>query len=711
MSQRKMRNHLATAILLCSAVLVPGGTKLQAFATGSGNDPLAAAGRLIRSHQPKEARAALLPALENCRQKGDRETEAIALFFLGIIDSMEANPSATSANVEMSAKLFESQGEDFAAWFVLATLAEGEMDRWDCADAVAGHRKALDLLARSKASARPFSMSAFVRMSDLLGFQNNAAGILQAQADVFKPLLLMIAEANSRLSLGRSLVELGRLDEADHELSRVGELSSFFNGMFEAPLSLQLGSLRRRQWRLDEARESYKRALRAAEPGPGRSRNENLELSSLESLEEIEELSGRIDDALAWNDKAAGIARRRGDRAMEACSLDHRGRILMAGQRFDAAEKTFSMALDVARSAEHKALEGLIHKDLAFLDLTRGRDGRAVTHLETAAVLFRAENLSQAELMTRVLLATAYYRIGSESVAGSVTEEAEHVAADREEKNLVGLVDALGRFLQNPGDSSEIESLSAQLSKGDEDGLIPWNLIKTCFKATSALANSGPPMELPDIPLSTGGDAAATGYAYWTLGLVHLQRGNLGSAREMWTKALAVTPDRERNADILIALGTSYWREGSYKEAFPYFVRAVEAIELAGQDMAEGELLSGFMGNHRQAAYHFVIEALIEQGRFDEAFDYAERSRARAFLQDLGSRDVASRTGGDPALTSEIEALRIKIVEWEQKSLFLPPRESARVAEDLAQARRRYASLLARLKISRRSAIRPRAPG
>ncbi|HEX8154435.1 MAG TPA: CHAT domain-containing protein, partial [Thermoanaerobaculia bacterium] len=105
---------------------------------------------------------------------------------------------------------------------------------------------------------------------------------------------------------------------------------------------------------------------------------------------------------------------------------------------------------------------------------------------------------------------------------------------------------------------------------------------------------------------------------------------------------------------------------------------------------ADDELIAGYFGTGRRWLFDFAIEALLHEGKAAEAFDYAERARARAFLQLIGNHRLSPGRGGNERLVREAEALRTRIAEWERAGSAIPT--------DLANARREYRTLIGRLK-------------
>ena len=123
---------------------------------------------------------------------------------------------------------------------------------------------------------------------------------------------------------------------------------------------------------------------------------------------------------------------------------------------------------------------------------------------------------------------------------------------------------------------------------------------------------------------------------------------NLRAADEAYT-ALLATPKISESADMycfsLADLGVIRLRQARYVEGIDLLRKAVDEIELQRSTLATESAKIGFFGN-RQGVYEALIAALVAQGLNRQAFEYVERSKARALVDMLAAkRDFAVRTG------------------------------------------------------------------
>ncbi len=113
-------------------------------------------------------------------------------------------------------------------------------------------------------------------------------------------------------------------------------------------------------------------------------------------------------------------------------------------------------------------------------------------------------------------------------------------------------------------------------------------------------------------------------------------------------------------------MGDLYWlaqfargriaeQEKDAARAAALYAGAVEVIEQQRATINSEASKIGFVGD-KQAVYERLIALLVEQQRLPEAFDYVERSKARALVDLLASKKDFAAEGADPQKTRQILA-------------------------------------------------------
>ena len=118
------------------------------------------------------------------------------------------------------------------------------------------------------------------------------------------------------------------------------------------------------------------------------------------------------------------------------------------------------------------------------------------------------------------------------------------------------------------------------------------------------------------------------------------------------------------SAYVLLSLGFTAQRRNQLSEALNFFKSAVEQYEGCMFPRDADDLYTECESStpeNPQSVYDPLIELLLQSGRYDEAFWYMDRKRARELRDDLGALDVNSRTQdvtADLARFSHLRALQ-----------------------------------------------------
>jgi hypothetical protein len=149
---------------------------------------------------------------------------------------------------------------------------------------------------------------------------------------------------------------------------------------------------------------------------------------------------------------------------------------------------------------------------------------------------------------------------------------------------------------------------------------------------------------------------------------------------------------------VLSLIGQSYLGEGNLQEALRFMTQAADALDQSVDEIRLEEFVAGYLDGPQQGLYALLIDMLSAFGRHEEAFDYAEKGRARAFLRNLGAPRVQLPVQADRSLALEAEAARKRVLEIERRQVADPANDTMLLAAELQTARQRYEAALTRLK-------------
>ncbi len=183
------------------------------------------------------------------------------------------------------------------------------------------------------------------------------------------------------------------------------------------------------------------------------------------------------------------------------------------------------------------------------------------------------------------------------------------------------------------------------------------------------------------------------------------ERGRYGEARDAYLLVLRVAsrsvPSSELEARSLHSLGLIDRSEGRAKEAAAMFGRAIDALDSQktrlGGPIEARELFSAAYAD----MYRDLIEALVDLGRFEEAFSVLERSQARLLLTMLAERDLVLPSNVPPELEEERVREDAEYDRAQRQLRDLAPTEHAirrELLDRLAALRDRRSSTVERIK-------------
>lgn len=148
---------------------------------------------------------------------------------------------------------------------------------------------------------------------------------------------------------------------------------------------------------------------------------------------------------------------------------------------------------------------------------------------------------------------------------------------------------------------------------------------------------------------------------YHVLGEIYLQKKDTDKALENFHRALSIhekqrrvfPKDSTRIGDVLLQVGKPV-------EAVSYYQRAIAEVESARSLLQSGQSRQSFFDG-RVDPYFGIINALSATDRPEDAFNYSERVRARAFLDLLGNKLRFSRASRD--VEDEKQALHDRVAQ------------------------------------------------
>lgn len=416
-------------------------------------------------------------------------------------------------------------------------------------------------------------------------------------------------EAEFRNNLGNVLLARGRFRDAGSEYERAIAFARARGfGAIEAAALHNLGIIQQMLGDIRAARATLESTLALAlarGDGALASHAESNLANVLFSLGEAARAESLHHAALARDIEA-------GDAKSIVADIENLARVLLARGDYSAAADTIEAAI---RVCEERGLR----RERVYLLVARGailRDvnefDEALGALRDAAAGARAIGDRAAEGLAETRLGEVFARLGDFAEAGRRFETATHALEETED--AIGLVVAKNQEANALFLSGEIEAARAAAD------------------SAAALA-------------ARCGAVEERARALWTAARASAVRGDAREAAALLARAEATLPRgfyRDLAWQIDLARSEAYERAGDRESAAAALARGIETIEDVRGSVL-GQRARARYVEDKETVYRAAVSVLLALGRDADAFDAAERARARAFL------DVMAGDAGDPA--------------------------------------------------------------
>jgi CHAT domain-containing protein/tetratricopeptide (TPR) repeat protein len=134
----------------------------------------------------------------------------------------------------------------------------------------------------------------------------------------------------------------------------------------------------------------------------------------------------------------------------------------------------------------------------------------------------------------------------------------------------------------------------------------------------------------------------------------------------------------KENWEVYVALGLAARGLGEKEEARRNFERAVAIVEDQRKHVAGGAADEQRFFQDKLSPYHLMIDSLVDAGRLEQAFQFAETAKARTLLESLGSGKVRVGNSMSVKEMADEQIFKNKLVSFNAQI----DKERSRVAPD-----------------------------
>ncbi|MBN2274716.1 MAG: CHAT domain-containing protein [Bacteroidales bacterium] len=252
------------------------------------------------------------------------------------------------------------------------------------------------------------------------------------------------------------------------------------------------------------------------------------------------------------------------------------------------------------------------------------------------------------------------------------------------------------------GDLGHAGQYYSSINAGVATGLILLRMGEmnhTAGKTDSAIRNYSNAIDYFSRSQMNEGMAAA----FLGLGELYIEENDYIKAGDYLTKALQLTSNDEILWEVWYQKGRVFELTLHPDSAVAAYKKAVTIIEdIRGRFTIE-EYKSKYIDN-KVKVYDRLILLLLESGAPEEAFLYAERARARAFLDMIGNQKINTNHTDDQELITREQDLRLRIntLSGMVHSINMGTDRglsAAEVEEELSMSRKEYSLLMEQIKL------------
>ena len=371
---------------------------------------------------------------------------------------------------------------------------------------------------------------------------------------------------------------------------------------------------------------------------------------------------GNLGKALEYHEKSLDIAKEIGDRITECKCYGNLGHTYCESGNYWRAKEYYEIALKIAREIRDKRVEKSCYAGLGLTYYRIGNFGDAIIYNEKALSISKELEDISGELTCYGNLVKVYHSLGELGLAiechkksleiarkiGSRIEEAKcytngasvyrslgyaNKAIELHRKAL-GIEEEMGARVLESSICGDIANVYADMRDFE-------NAVKFYEKGLAIAVETG----------VRGGES----HCCANLGNVNAELGNHDEAIKFFERALDIlkeTGDLELERIVNYNLGLLHKKLNKTEKAYKYFKESIELSETIGGTIVEEVHKMGVYAQAKNAFLH-VIQICVGMEREEEAFEYVERSKSRAFLELVAAADIKPTI----ELTSELEQL------------------------------------------------------
>jgi CHAT domain-containing protein/tetratricopeptide (TPR) repeat protein len=425
---------------------------------------------------------------------------------------------------------------------------------------------------------------------------------------------------------------------------------------------------------------------------------------------------GNMASALAEYNQALQAFQLQGDKSGEATALNNIGLLYSAKGELGVALDYFKKSLKFceANNDDEAMMTGYALNNIGSIYARRGEPLTALHHYEKALAFADRHNDKRLKAGALSGMANVYFlmnnleytlKLFKETVA--IFKEIEEPAYEAEA--LINLAEAYGMMGRYQKALDALRPALESRRLANDLGREGYVLREMGYMYTN-MGDRGNALKYYTAALSkleAAGDPSGQVDIYAILGSLSAADGDYTKAEELCRKGLALARTeglRQSEMLILAGLGFAHEKQGNLAQAESFYDQEM-AVNESLRSAARIEELKTGVSSIYAGLFSPAILLKFKLGKWAEAFELAEKTRARTFLDQMNSARLDIRKRTAPALFDQEQSLRFDMRALEEnlrKERRDNPRSEAAalMAASLKEKEEAYAILLVRLKAS-----------
>ena len=382
---------------------------------------------------------------------------------------------------------------------------------------------------------------------------------------------------------------------------------------------------------------------------------------------------GDYAQAMKYLEESLAVMREIGDKARMQAQLARVGMIHLDLGRTERALDVYQETVKISREIPDRVGEGRMLGLIAHAHFQSGHYAAALHNFLASAAIARevSDRGSEADQLSSI--SNIYTVLGDYTKALEYVENAVKITREQKDTRSEGRhLLLLGSILEHLGETAratEAYEQASELARGMGDKVTEATSLSASGKVYASRGNLPEASRRTETALRIAEEVGAAGvqaHVLDDLGRLRLRTGDGSGAEDAFKRSLTIAeaagiPERVWRAHA--GLATVYEGRRSTEEALLHYRSAIETIESVRGRLAIPDDRAGFLQD-KVEVYRGVVALLVSahesgssRAALGEAFQYAERARARSFLDMLAEAKVRVEQG----LTKELVARRAEL--------------------------------------------------